>query len=173
MATPNIVKVGRLLKPHGLQGEIKVVFEDYTEESIVENGILFIKEAGSFVPYKIKQVRGGGSAIMILFGINDRTAATRLSNKSIFADANKIEAAEPDELEYEFLKGFDLIDKTFGSVGSIEDVLEYPQQEMALIQFQGSDILIPLNESFIQTIDQDKQTVLVQLPEGLLDLYTS
>lgn len=172
MSVAQLVKVGRLLKPHGLNGEIKVVFEGYSEESIVSNGILFIREAGSYVPYGIEQVRGGGSAIMILKGVNDRTEATRLSSKDIFADATKIEIEEPDELIFEFAIGFVINDAEAGIIGQIEDVLEYPQQEMAVVKSGDIDMLIPLNDTFITSVDEEGKVLNMTLPEGLLDMYS-
>lgn len=63
-----------------------------------------------------------------------------------------------------------LVDQNAGEIGHITEVLEMPQQEMAAVQYQGREVLIPLNEQFIIEVDHATQKVLMDLPEGLLNL---
>ena len=56
-------------------------------------------------------------------------------------------------------------------MGLIEDVREYPQQFLASIQYQEKEVLIPLNEAFIVEIDKTKKLLILDLPDGLLELY--
>jgi 16S rRNA processing protein RimM len=37
--------------------------------------------------------------------------------------------------------------------------------------YKNKEILFPLNEDMIVEIDEDEKTLLVDLPEGLLELY--
>ena len=52
----------------------------------------------------------------------------------------------------------------------IEDIEEYPQQEMAVLKYKEKTILIPLIESFIEREDEANKRIYINLPEGLLDL---
>jgi 16S rRNA processing protein RimM len=61
-------------------------------------------------------------------------------------------------------------DKTTGPAGVITEVVEMPQQEMAFVLHHGREVLIPLNESLIISIDRENKTLLMDLPEGLLDM---
>jgi 16S rRNA processing protein RimM len=45
-----------------------------------------------------------------------------------------------------------------------------PQQEIAVVVYQNKEVLIPLNEKLIVSIDEDKKVILMDLPEGLLTL---
>ena len=36
---------------------------------------------------------------------------------------------------------------------------------------KGKEVLIPINESFLKKIDHKKKEVILELPEGLLDVY--
>jgi len=56
-----------------------------------------------------------------------------------------------------------------GEIGTIDEVLEMPQQEMAFLKYKGRDVLVPLNEQFIQSVDEGNRRVMVDLPDGLLD----
>jgi 16S rRNA processing protein RimM len=109
--------------------------------------------------------------------VEDRDAAQAIQSKEIFLreqdlipDKEREFEVPDDSLEYEGLVGFMLLDKTRGEIGTIEEVLEMPQQEMALLKFNGREILIPLNTQFIVEIDEIKRQVMMDLPEGLLDV---
>lgn len=78
-----------------------------------------------------------------------------------------------DEFHYFDLKGFTVSDETQGELGEIIDVNEYPQQFVATVLYKGTEVMFPLNEDMIVEIDEDEETLLVDLPEGLLDIYLS
>ena len=48
---------------------------------------------------------------------------------------------------------------------------EYPQHFVATMNYKEKEVLFPLNEDMILEIDLDEETILVDLPDGLLDLY--
>ena len=55
--------------------------------------------------------------------------------------------------------------------GEIIAVNEYPQQFIATVLYKKTEIMFPLNEDIIVEIDDEEETILVNLPEGLLDVY--
>ena len=46
-----------------------------------------------------------------------------------------------------------------------------PQQFMALLSYRGKEILIPINDAFVQDIDPEKGLLYMDLPDGLLDVF--
>jgi 16S rRNA processing protein RimM len=58
-------------------------------------------------------------------------------------------------------------------LGKILEVIEQPHQLLCRIEVQGKEALIPLHEETILKIDKKKQQVIVELPEGLLEIYLS
>ena len=67
--------------------------------------------------------------------------------------------------------GFELVDTTIGSVGVIEDIYQTAQQWLATIRVNGNEALIPLIEQTLKKVDIKKKQVLVDLPDGLLEIY--
>ena len=45
-----------------------------------------------------------------------------------------------------------------------------PQQEMFAITYKKRELLIPVSKDYIVKIDHDKKEILMDLPDGLLDL---
>ncbi|MEQ1744165.1 MAG: hypothetical protein ABMA02_01980 [Saprospiraceae bacterium] len=72
--------------------------------------------------------------------------------------------------EYGYLVGFMLKDQSVGEIGIVQEVLELPQQEMAVVLWKGKEVLVPLNTAFVVSIDLARKEVVTDLPDGLLSL---
>ncbi|MFM8372628.1 MAG: ribosome maturation factor RimM [Bacteroidota bacterium] len=172
------IAIGRVRKAHGITGEVKVSIEDRYLEDFLKNERIFIEMKSSRMPYFISSVRGESEMIVKLEEVDDRDAAIALHSKEIFLrkedlipdDEREFEPEEEDSIQYRFLNGYSVTDKTTGPAGVITEVVEMPQQEMAFVLHHGREVLIPLNESLIISIDRENKTLLMDLPEGLLDM---
>ncbi len=66
---------------------------------------------------------------------------------------------------------FLLLDKIFGEIGKIKQVLEYPNQALFQTFYKEKEVLVPINDLFIKHVDREKKEIHLELPEGLLDIY--
>ena len=91
-----------------------------------------------------------------------------MSNQPIYlsADSKKVKTVDPLSL----LEDFVLFDKEKTRIGSIREIVEYPQQLIAVVEYEGKEIMIPLAEQLIIEIDEENQKLVMELPEGILDL---
>jgi 16S rRNA processing protein RimM len=171
----NLVKIGFTRKPHGLKGEIKLQIDDKYLEDLLETDVVLLTIKGKPTPYFIEDIRVGNAIIAKFEDIDTVEAATEIGSKElalrekdILDDAERTFEAE-EGLEYEDCVGYKIMDgETL--VGEIEEVVEFPQQEMAILTREGKDILIPLNVAFVIRRDDDLKTIFMDLPKGLLDL---
>lgn len=146
-------------------------------EDFLKNERIFIEIKTAKIPYFIDKVRGGGDIILKLEDVDDRDAAIALQSRDILLREQDIipdhlrefEPEEEDGLQYGFLEGFTLIDQNLGTIALIKEVLEMPQQEMAFMDYQGREVLVPLNQQLIVSIDETNKKLLMNLPDGLLD----
>ena len=168
--------IGYTKKPKGLDGSLKVkIFDEYLED-FAQTEVLFLEINGREIPYFIEKVELQKELVVQLEEINDRNAAAQLVNKSIYLRNEDIIADEERQLEvaelaYAHLVDFLLTDTELGEVGKIAEVIEMPQQEMAVVNYHEKEVLIPLNDQLIQGIDTAARVVTVQLPAGLLELF--
>lgn len=177
MAEPQYVIIGRTRKAHGLAGELKISIEDRYLEDFMKNERIFLDVRGVKIPYFIANVRGGGEMILKLEEVDDRDAAIALQAREVLLreqdilpeHAREFEVEAEEEMEYAHLAGYLMVDETIGEIGTIDEVLEMPQQEMAFLKYKGREVLVPLNQQFIRSVDEQKQQVLMNLPDGLLD----
>lgn len=167
------IQIGFTKKTHGVSGELKIAIDEVFEDLFLSAERVFIEVKGNKMPFFIENIRGGGELIVHFEDITNKDQALLIQSKGVFLPSSEVPASleiADDSLEYSHLEGFSMIDKDAGIVGTIEEVLDMPQQEMALIVFKNREILIPLNDALILKIDKKQKTVHVELPDGLLDL---
>jgi 16S rRNA processing protein RimM len=165
-------KIGKLVSVFGLKGEMILQHNLGKKTSLKGLQAIFIEERkGSFIPYFIEatRIKGEEDIYIKLEGVNVRETAVKLTQKEVWlpeADFKKYSAkSSPINL-----LGYTIIEKD-KELGKILEVIEQPHQLLCRIDIEGKEVLIPLHEDTILKVDKKKQQVIVELPEGLLEIY--
>lgn len=164
--------IGYITKTKGLKGEVQLYFE-YDEPELLDLDVVFADMNGKMVPFFVStfKMQPNQTANIYFDDIDHIDKAQPLLRKKIYLPLTKLPERDEDDFQYTDLKGFVVTDETIGKLGEILEVNEYPQQFVATVSYQQKEILFPLNEDMIVEIDEDAETLLVNLPEGLLDIY--
>lgn len=164
--------IGYITKTKGLKGEVQLYFEfdDYED---LELDVVFADMNGKMVPFFVAshKLYPNSTGLFYFDDVDHIDKAQVLIKKKIYLPLDKMPERDKDDFTYQDLKGYFVTDETKGELGEILSVIEYPQQFVATVFFKEKEILFPLNEDMIVEIDEDEKTLLVDLPEGLLDLY--
>jgi 16S rRNA processing protein RimM len=135
---------------------------------------VFIDLSNSLVPFFIKKILiKGNIGTVTLEGIDSITKAEELLKKGLFLPLTSLPPLKGKKFYLHEMPGFTAIDKTFGEVGIISEVLDFPQQVIFQIKQGKNEILIPAKEEFIVSIHRDTKTIQLDVPAGLIDLYIS
>lgn len=167
-----VFKIGQFAKPHGIKGEISLVtncdlFDD------VEDPCVICEMDGILVPFFIEEYRYKTDTVMLvkLENVDDERAAREFSNREVFY---LLDAVEGDDLvgdmSWDSFIGYTVTDDKHGELGKITDVDETTINVLLQIDHNGEEILLPAAEELILSADHDNKTLLVSIPEGLLDL---
>ncbi len=173
MREADTVKVGMTKKTHGTKGALKLSVKDAFVEDVLQIDVAFLKIHGKLVPYFIEHFDFTNHLLVKFEDVDSPEAAIPLTSKEFFVrkEAINISADESEETPaFEKLIGFQIIDEISGPVGTINDLIELPQQLMALVNYQGNEVMIPLHEALVSAIDQDQRIIKMQLPEGILSI---
>lgn len=174
----DLIQIGYIVKAKGLKGAVKVSFEAFFLDFLAENAAdcIFVKSKTGIVPYFIEKTNFKALPYPLVHfeDVDTREKAQRIEKCAIYFEQAPLQMyidQEAEEWTWADLIGFTLL-KTDGSeLGKIEEIFDLPQQEVAQVFYKGEEVLIPLNEDFIQDLDMDKRELTVELPEGLLELY--
>jgi 16S rRNA processing protein RimM len=126
---------------------------------------------GAFLPWFIEatRIKSEEEIYVKLQGVDVKEQAHRLTQKEVWlpeVDFKKY-AAKASPIN---LLGYEVIEEG-KALGTILEVIEQPHQLLCKIEVKGKEALIPLHEETILKVDNKKKQVVVELPEGLLDIY--
>ncbi|AIM38861.1 ribosome maturation factor RimM [Sphingobacterium sp. SG20118] len=164
--------IGYISKTRGLKGELQLFFEfeDYQD---LDFDVLFAEVNKKLVPYFVDNIKyqANSTAYLNLEDVDHIDKAQPLVRKKIYLPNDKMPERDPDDFRYTDLIGYIVIDETHGELGKITHVQEMPQQFIATVDFNGKELMFPLNDDLMLGIDSEGQVLEVDLPEGLVELY--
>lgn len=176
-----LVPIGRIGKPHGTKGELKILlnkeYDGIIEDYLVNSPSIFVQLKGSKVPFQIRHIHFGNNIICHFKQVQSRKEAELLTGELLYLPKQELEeiiAQFPEEDVFEapgILLGFQVEDKNYGILGTVREIRSLPQQECLVIDKGGKELLVPMVEAFVQKIQLKKKLVLTELPEGFLDIF--
>jgi 16S rRNA processing protein RimM len=187
-----LLVVGQIGKPHGVRGEVSVaVRTDEPEERFVA-GSVFTTEvprdrrvttgpaaASSGVVYQvppelvIESVRWHqGRGIVQFEGVHDRNVAEALRGVFLQVDsATLTPPSDPDEFHDHQLVGLRVVTVAGEELGTVARIDHAPSSDLIVLDKSGGGTaLIPFVSQMVPSVDVAGGKIVVDLPEGLLDL---
>ena len=165
-------KTGKLVAVHGLKGELILKHELGKKTSLKDLKAIFIEDPkNSFIPWFIEtaKARSANEILLKLETINTREAAAKLSQKEVWLPEEDFKRLSARSAPANLL-GYIIINNN-ERLSEILEVIEQPHQLLCRIELNKKEVLIPVNESFLKKIDHKKKEVIMELPEGLIDVY--
>lgn len=153
-----VLAVGRIVKPHGLRGDVIISLTTNREERVAAGSTLFDDEGSELVV--VRSSPHQGRFIVTLEGVNGIEAADRLRDTELFAAP----IDDPSELWVHQLVGARAVDTAGSELGRVEEVQANPASDLLVLD---NGVLIPLR--FVVDLEPGVQ-VTVEVPDGLLDL---
>lgn len=165
---PDFLVVGKLGRPHGVNGEILMeVYTDFPER--IQPGVtLFL--GPQLQPLRLTKRRPHSRGMLVAFeGYHDRDTIGELRNQLVHVPAADRPPLEEDEYYYHQLLGMQVVDEAERPLGRVSSILETGANDVYVVRDQaGSELLLPAIESVILDIDLEHQEIRVHLLPGLL-----
>ena len=164
-------KVGYILKPHGLKGEVTVALDPEFPVNDDEVETLFIEKQNQLIPYFIDKIGIHGKKAIIKFDDNnDAEAASAIWKLSIYLPRKTRPKSASGSFYDDEIVGFEVSDKTAGVLGKVVGILSAGPNKLLSIDYHGKELLIPVSGPFITTINKTKKKIAVTLPDGFLEI---
>lgn len=163
------VLIGRVARPHGVRGGLKIQLEN-PETKLLRPGI----------PLRLQNERAGeatllvertyGSGLVVLKGIGDRDAAERWRGAEVKARREDFPELTDDEAYLVDLIGARVIHADGRALGVIEGFSDTRVQPLATVRTATGELReMPLVPGIVTAIDEKAGVVEVSPPEGLLE----
>lgn len=164
------LQIGRVVKSHGVKGEVAVeLLADESEEHIVVGAVLTGRQAGKERELTVKSVRPHQKRLLVSFEeVPDRTAADSLRGMKFFAEPLE---REEDSDEYYNHELIGLKVRHEGTeVGEVTGVMDAPNRKILEIDYRGKEVMVPFVMDFVPELDTEAGYLTITPPEGLLDV---
>ena len=175
ISSKTTLRVGRLVKAHGLKGAFKLeLYTDSPEDRFSPGAVLDLQVPDSS-PWHgktvtVKELRWyNASPVLFLEDIADRNAAETLIKAILLVNADvEVLPTEPDAWYDHQLIGLTVIrdGKEFGKVVRVEHL---PAQDCLTIQTPAGEQLLPFIKKFVPSVDVDKGQIEITPPGGLFE----
>jgi 16S rRNA processing protein RimM len=165
------ILLGRITKTSGFEGAVAVRLENRFIENIPQMESVFLEIEGKPVPFFISGLEYSGADILKLSfeGYDSNEKVSEFSGCKIFL-TSAISDADLKEDNITII-GYKVYTSEEQLLGSISEILQNNGQWLInVISITKKDILIPLHEDFIVSLDKRKKIIIMTIPEGLIGI---
>ncbi len=173
-SSPHFLVLGRIQRPHGVRGELRLqIITDYPER-IADLDVVYIGrdpyDPTSAIGFTVTGTRRHREQLLVrLEGIDTREEADRYRDHLLMVSLEDAIPLEEDEYYTFQIIGAEVLTTDGVSLGTIREVLETGANDVFVVQggLYG-EVLLPDIPTVILEIDIDNRRMTVEIPPGLL-----
>lgn len=165
------VIIGRILKPHGVQGAVKVepITDDPNRYNLLQQVLLGPEDQPGDV-FQIKSVQLQNRLIILtLAGIDSREKADGLRNQYVYIPAEQVMPLDEGCFYIYDLIGMAVYTKTGDYIGVVTDYQEFPSNGLFVVAREEGEFLLPDVPAIIDNVSLDSGRIIINPIEGLFD----
>ncbi|MCK6080865.1 ribosome maturation factor RimM [Microbacterium sp. EYE_5] len=170
------LRVGRLVKAHGLKGALKVELYTDDPDGRFVPGAVFTLQVPESSPWHGKNVTVrefkwmNSHPVVFLDGIEDRTAAESIVRAILWVDQDASAVVTEEDAWYDHqLVGLDVV-RDGDVIGRVARVDHFPAQDLLAVTLaDGRDVLVPFVKAIVPEVDMASGRVIVTPPAGLFE----
>ncbi len=148
-----MIEVARILKPHGIRGDLKVRLFSDNYDAFAERGFAYLKKDSEYQRTAYQAVRIDAPFVYAHFdGVDTRNDAEALSSATLYL--NREELDEPEEGEHYVvdLIGLKVLDESGNELGVLKDVLQHGAADVYVVSGKRS-FMFPAVKRVILSVD--------------------
>ena len=164
--------VGRITKAHGITGEVAVDVRTDDPDHRYAPGVSLDTDPPERGPLVVTAARWHSGRLLVRFdGVADRNAAEALRGTNLVVDSQTSLAGDEGDYWDHDLVGLTVVDLRGTVVGVVTEVLHPPGPAvLAVDRGVAGEVLVPFVTEIVPTVDMSAGRVVIDPPEGLLDL---
>ncbi len=165
--------LGKIVKKYSFKGELLAKLDTDEPELYDQLESVLIDVRGKLLPFFVErsQLHKSDLLRLKLEDVETEADADALLKAELYLPLTFLPKLEGDKFYFHEVIGFTVVDKSFGEVGIITGVNDTTAQALFEIDREGTEILVPLNDHFIQKLDRKNKILDIDVPEGLIELY--
>lgn len=168
----DLSEIGKILKPHGVGGELTIFYNKSGFADITVDFYFFQLE-GAYIPFFVEEFRFNSdiTAHVKFEGIDTIEQASIYNNILLFLPNELIKEINNEEKPssiWDQYIGFKVTDEKSAYLGIIKEVDSSTINVLFIVIKENEEFLIPATNDFIVKVDSTEKVLQLQLPEGLI-----
>ncbi|MBC8883900.1 16S rRNA processing protein RimM [Flavobacterium piscinae] len=165
--------LGKIAKKFSFKGEV-LVFLDTDEPELYENmESVFVELNKNLVPFFIENSSSHKNDFLrVKFeDVDTEEDADAIMGCELYLPLSFLPKLEGNQFYYHEVIGFEVEDQRLGMVGKIVSINDSTAQPLFEVLNGNVEMLIPMIDQFLVKIDRENKKVIMNLPEGLVEMY--
>ncbi|HEX7138845.1 MAG TPA: ribosome maturation factor RimM [Vicinamibacterales bacterium] len=164
--------VGRIARTHGLRGQMVVNLEtDFPDERFRPGSELFVRRGGTIEALRVSSVRlHGDRPVIAVEGVRTIDEAEPLAGLELRIPVDRLQPLPPGTFYHHDLIGCRVETVEGTPVGVVRDVETTSGGSRLVVEGREGDVLVPIAAEICRVIEPGTKRIVIDPPEGLLDL---
>lgn len=165
--------LGKIAKKFSFKGEVLIYLDTDEPEMYEEMESVFVEINKNLVPFFIthSQLHKGDFLKVRFEDVDSEEAADAILGCEVYLPLSMLPKLEGNQFYFHEVIGFAIEDKRLGVFGEIVAVNDSSAQPLFEVMQGTTEILVPMIDAFLVKIDRDNKKVIMDLPEGLVEMY--
>jgi 16S rRNA processing protein RimM len=166
-----LVPLGEIVATHGLEGWLKLEPFNPASTALESAREVFVERGGTPCPHQLERNRPHNRQILVkLQGIDSIDAAKPFIGANLCVTEDSLPALKPGEYYHFQAIGLKVTDKEGNYIGTVSRTWIVGGREIYVVAGASKEYLIPAVKEIVEKIDFDAGEMIINPPEGLLDL---
>ena len=165
--------LGKIVRKFSFKGELLAKLDTDEPEMYEEMESVLVDFNDNLVPFFIEHAQLHKSTLLRIDFEDVKTEedADDLIGAHLYLPLDRLPKLEGNKFYFHEIIGYTVLDQNFGPVGTIKGVNDNTAQALFIIDHNGKEVLIPINDDFIKKVDRETKQITLDTPEGLIDIY--
>ena len=165
--------LGKIAKKFSFKGEVLIYLDTDEPELYEEMESVFVEFNKNLVPFFIENSNlHKGDFLRVKFeDIDTEEEADEIMGCEIYLPLNMLPKLTGNKFYFHEVIGFEIEDQRLGVFGKIVSINDTSAQPLFEVINGNIEILVPMIDQFLIKIDRENKKVIMNLPEGLVEMY--
>ena len=134
---------------------------------------MFIEVKDNLIPFFVEQSKLHKSDLLrVKFeDIDNENDVNSLLKCDLYLPLTALPKLNDDQFYFHEVIGFEVVDSIKGLIGTIKYINDNTAQTLFVIENENKEVLIPMNDDIIDSVNKSDKEICITAPEGLIDLY--
>jgi 16S rRNA processing protein RimM len=167
------VELGRVLRPHGLDGALLVALHSDDPGNLIAARSLRLAGEPGTIPFRVARAEpvgagpGGRARVRLsLVGLESRERAARFADARVLLAASELAALPEGEFYWRDLLGLAAFSTAGEPLGVVTEILPTAAADVLVIRRDGPDLLVPAVQGMVSRLDRERGELWLDLPRA-------